>query len=211
MTKQRLLGECDMNGSVNTYEIKVSELDKLLDMCIKTVEGLSKASNIPKEHRDIVRVAISDTCELIDSILTTVKQRISDIRKVVVNNESYASDMISELGNMSEWEDSYRKFHMCGPLRDAAGELREGILGRFVQYFSFKNTDELKKTIERFLQTEESAGQFVGMMLDDLSKLDSKLGSDREMVIDKLNDARFKIQNYRDKFIELEKKVRNEI
>ena len=100
---------------------------------------------------------------------------------------------------------------MCGPLRDAAGELREGILGRFVQYFSFKNTDELKKTIERFLQTEESAGQFVGMMLDDLSKLDSKLGSDREMVIDKLNDARFKIQNYRDKFIELEKKVRNEI
>lgn len=200
-----------MNGSVNSYEIKVSELDKLLDMCIKTVEGLSKATKIPKEHRAKVRVAIGDTCELIDSILTTVKQRLSDIRKAVVNNESYASDMINELNNMSEWEESYRQFHMCGPLRDAANELREGVLGKLVQYFSFNNTDELKITIERFLQTEESAGQFVGMMLDDLSKLDSQLDIDREMVIERLNGARSKIQNYRDKFIELEKKVRNEI
>lgn len=200
-----------MNGSSNTYEISVSELDKLLDLCVKTIEALSGVSKIPKEQRNQVRDAVGDTCELIDSILTTVKQRLSDIRKAIINNDAYAADMISDLDNMSEWEDSYRKFHMCGPLRDAASELREGVLGRFVQYFSFKNTDELKNTIERFLATEEAAGQFVGTILSDLSDLDCELDNNRDLVLDKLKEARKKIQHYRDQFIALEKKVRDEI
>ena len=200
-----------MNGTTNTYQISVSELDKLLDICIKTIEGLSTASKIPKEKRNQVRAAIGDTCELIDSILTTVKQRLSDIRKAVINNDTYAAEMISDLDNMSEWEESYRRFHMCGPLRDAASELREGVLGKLVQYFSFKNTDELKNTIEGFLSTEAAAGRFVSTILTDLSMLGNELGTNRSMVLDKLQQARVKIQHYRGQFIELEKKVRDEL
>lgn len=200
-----------MNGSSNTFEISVSELDKLLDLCVKTVEVLSGVSKIPKEQRAQIREAVGDTCELIDSILTTVKQRLSDIRKAILNDDSYAAGMIADLDNMSEWENSYRQFHMCGPLREAASELREGVLGKFVQYFSFKNTSELKDTIEHFLATEEAAGQFVGIMLSDLSELANELDNDKDFVLDKLKEARTKVQEYRDRFIDLEKKVREEI
>jgi cell division septum initiation protein DivIVA len=197
--------------STNKYEISVSELNTFLDLCNKAIEGLSGASKIPKEQRKQVREAIGNTCELIDSILTTVKQRLSDTRKAVLGNSRYAADMISGLNNIGEWENSYRQFQICVPLREAASELREGVLGKLVQYFSFKNTDELKNTIEKFLATEATAGEFVRRILENLADLETKIDSDRAMVADELQHAKQKVQSYRDQFIDLEKKVRSTI
>jgi hypothetical protein len=196
------------NNSSSKFEVSVSELNKLLELCERALEGLSKARKIPKAQRQDVRDAVGDTCELIDSILTTVKQRLSDVRKAVLKDDPKAKDMIVRLDNASEWEGNYRRFHICGPLRDVASELRNGVLGRLVRHFSFKNPNELKQTIENFLQTEAAAGEFVSLLLQKQGALAAKLHENRAIVADELQNAKQQIQDYRDKFIDLEKKVR---
>jgi len=196
------------DGSSVTYQISVSELDKLLDLCQKAVDGLSAATKMTKANRERVRSAVGDTCELIDTILTTVKQRLSDIHKALLVGDSSAAPMIADLGNASEWEANYRRFHLCEPLRNAAGELRHGVLGQLVSYFSFKNPDELKTTIEAFLSAEEAAGRFVSQLLDRLTPLANEVGNDPQMVDREIQNARQQVQHYRDEFIALEKQIR---
>ena len=196
------------DDSIVTYQISVSELDKILDLCQGALDGLTKASQMTKANRQSVRNAVGDTCELIDTILTTVKQRLSAINKLLVADDPNAAGMIADLGNASEWEENYRRFHLCEPLRNAAGEIREGLLGRLVGFFSFKNPDELKATIETFLGAEEAAGRFVGQLLDRLTALAAEVDNDRAMVSKEITNARQQVQHYRDQFIDLEKKVR---
>ena len=199
------------NGTSTRFEISVSELDKLVDLGTKVLSGLTKASNFPKDQRQKVRDAVADTCELINSILTTVKQRVSDVRKAVLADDTRASNMIADLGSVSEWEDRYRQFQICEPLRNAAGDLRDGVLGRFVQYFSFRDKDDLRATVDRFLATEAAAGDFVGHLLDKLAGLGTELASNKQTVVDELGRARERIQAYRDQFVDLEKQLRSVI
>ena len=190
------------------FQISVSELDKLLDLCQRAVDGLVAASQMTKANRQSVRTAVGDTCELIDTILTTVKQRLSDINKAIISDDPSAASMIADLNNASAWEENYRRFHLCEPLRNAAGEIRTGVLGQLVGFFSFKNPDELKATIEALLGAEEAAGRFVGQLLDKLTGLANEVNNDRDLVSREIQNARQQIQLYRDQFIDLEKKVR---
>ena len=190
------------------FQISVSELDKLLDLCQRAVDGLVAASQMTKANRQSVRTAVGDTCELIDTILTTVKQRLSDINKAIISDDPSAASMIADLNNASAWEENYRRFHLCEPLRNAAGEIRTGVLGQLVGFFSFKNPDELKATIEAFLGAEEAAGRFVGQLLDKLTGLANEVHNDRDLVSKEIQNARQQIQLYRDQFIDLEKRVR---
>ena len=82
------------------------------------------------------------------------------------------------------------------------------MLGKLVGFFSFKNPDELKATIETFLGAEEAAGRFVGQLLDRLTALAAEVDNDRAMVSKEITNARQQVQHYRDQFIDLEKKVR---
>ncbi len=90
------------DDSIVTYQISVSELDKLLDLCQRALDGLSKASQMTKANRQSVRNAVGDTCELIDTILTTVKQRLSAINKALIADDPNAAGMIADLGNASD-------------------------------------------------------------------------------------------------------------
>ncbi len=195
-------------GDDQRFQISISELDELLNVLKELIKGVKEAAKLSKKQREEMRESIGDTCELINSILTTVKQRISDVYKELRMGDIEAKDHILELANSSEWEDKYREFKLCLPLRTAASEIRDSILGRFIEKFSFKNPDGLKSTIEQFLRAEEAAGQFVAAILKDLSQLGHKVDSRKKYVMAKLIEARDSIQKYRDKFIFLEKKMR---
>jgi len=65
------------DDSTVTYQISVSELDKL-DLCQRALDGLTKASQMTKANRQSVRNAVGDTCELIDSPLIVHKEIIGN-------------------------------------------------------------------------------------------------------------------------------------
>ncbi|MFB0502002.1 MAG: hypothetical protein ACETVP_05970 [Candidatus Bathyarchaeia archaeon] len=193
-------------------QISISDpLSNLFSALQQLAEGVKKATKLTKKQREEMRRALGETCELIDTILTTVKQRISDVEKEVRRNDDEASFHIYELGNMDIWENTYRQFHLCLPLRRAIEEIRMGILERFLKHFSFRDPAHLQETIEQFLKDERTAGVFVGKLLSDLSKLEKDVNTKREYAIDELEKARMAIQEYRDKFIDLERHVRKAI
>jgi uncharacterized protein YoxC len=196
------------DGNTQKFELSLSELDKFLDLTEKAIDGISKAATLTKQQRKEMRQSVGDTCETIDSILTSVKQRISFVNKELQNDIPSAKTHISELANAQEWESKYRKFQLCEPLRTAAGELRDSVLGKFIRFFSFKNPDDLRNTIDTFLKGEEAAGEFVAKLLHNLSLLANQADSRKDFVLSELEKARQSVQEYRDKFIKLEKEIR---
>lgn len=196
------------NGNSKTFEISVSELNKLLDLLQKLMDGIGKAATLSKQQRTEMRQSLGDTCEMIDSILTTVKQRISDLSKELRGDDPQAKTHISELADSGDWEHKYREFQLCLPLRTAASEIRDSILGKLIQFFSFKDSDDLRNTIEMFLASEAAAGDFVAKLLHNLSLLGNEADTRKEFVMAELEKARHSIQEYRDKFITLEKQIR---
>jgi len=197
------------NQNTQKFQVSIAELDRLLNLFEKLIDGVSKATRLTKDQRHQMRQSIGDTCEMVDLLLTAVKQHISHIiREMRAGNLQQVKNEIIELNNMDKWEHQYRAFQLCESLRTAGSEIRDGILGRFVSFFSFRDPDELRGTIESFLETERVAGEFIARLLYDLAQLHDEVDERPDFVLTKLEEARTVIQQYRDRFIELEKRMR---
>jgi hypothetical protein len=189
------------------FSVSLSDIDKLFELVEKTVAGFKNLSAIPENERNRVRDALIETTELIDSILLSVKLALTDTIDLVRNDNANAAQAISNLADTGAWEDQYRHFRLCWPLRKATSELRESVLDRLTNFFSFKNTDQLKAVLDSYLATEASAGELVSRMLRDLSKLGSEVGSRKDYVLQELETAKDAIHDCRKKFIDLEIKI----
>jgi len=193
------------------FSISLSDVDKLFELVEKTVAGFKNLSEIPEEERNKVRDALMETTELIDSILLSVKLALSDTIDQVKSGYGDAAKTIAGLADTGAWEDQYRHFRLCWPLRKATSELRESVLDRLTSYFSFKNTDQLKAVLDSYLATEASAGELVSRMLRDLSKLSNEVSTRKQYVIEELENAKDTIHDCRKKFIDLEIKISDAI
>ena len=198
------------NEKTSQFQVSFTfaELDKLLSLFERLVEGVGKAASLPENERREMRQSISETAEMIDSILTMVKQRISILIIEIRRGDKSVKQHLIELDNPCEWENHYREFQMCEPLRNAASELRDNFISRIKQFFVVKDRRTLKKGIEEFIRNERMAGEFVSKLLKKLTKLADKVDKKSEYVQNELEKARDSIQQYRDAFIDIEKRMR---
>jgi uncharacterized protein YlxP (DUF503 family) len=190
------------------FQISFSELDKILGLLTQLAEGVDKAAKLAVDKRAKMRQAIIKTCEMLDTVLTTVKQRISIIISEVDGKDPNVRKHIENLSSYEEWEKHYREFQMCEPLRQAAEELNRGVFQKLIGKFVFKDTSGIQNDIIEFMGNEHEAGLFVEKLLLNLSRLKNKVEADPNLVIKRLEKARGDIQVYRDLFIDLEKRVR---
>ena len=189
------------------FEISFSEVSQLIDVFQKLINGVSRATKMPKEHREEMRDAILETCEMIQTILINVKQRISIVHKSVKAGHASAKEQLKNLADEFEWEHECRTIQLCLPLAAAASEINRGLMGKWRAYLSFSKPRELTKTIDVFLKNEVAVGQFVGKMLHDLSELSGQVGRRKKFVLNSLDLARRSIRDYNNKFVALEIKL----
>ena len=145
---------------------------------------------------------------MIDSILTMVKQRISILIVEIRRGDANVKQHLIDLDNPHEWEGHYREFQMCEPLLIAASELRDNFISRLKQFFVVKDRRALKKGIDEFIQNERMAGEFVSKLLKKLTRLADKVEEKPQHVQKELEKARDSIQQYRDAFIDIERRMR---
>jgi hypothetical protein len=85
------------NQWAGKFEVSVSELNKPIEICTGALDALSRASQIPKAQRESVRNAVRETCGLVDSILTPVKQELHQAWKAVMADDPRAEQRIADL------------------------------------------------------------------------------------------------------------------
>ena len=197
-------------GSVGV-PVSMQEVDLALSAIKELARGIKEAKDLGKNERQKMRDALRETCEMIDTILTTVRGQISQILRELRLKDEEAARHIAYLGVAEFWEDAYRNLHLCVELRDTTSELKHSVINRLVGKYNFSDKEGLERQIEGVLRAEGAAANTISAMLDDLAKLCEKVDTDREMVIDEFEKARDTIQGYRDVFIELEKEMRESI
>ena len=195
------------DATSSEFSISLSDIDKLFELVEKTVAGFKNLSAIPENERDKVRDALIETTELIDSILLSVKLALTDAIDQVKSGYGDPSKTLANLADTDAWEGQYRHFRLCWPLRKATSELRESVLDRLTNFFTFKNTDQLKAVLDSYLATEASAGELVSRMLRDLAKLSDEVSERKDYVLKELETAKDTVHECRKKFIDLEIKI----
>jgi hypothetical protein len=89
--------------------------------------------------------------------------------------------------------------------------LRENFVSRLKQFFVVKDRTSLKNGIDEFIQNESMAGEFVSKLLKKLTRLADKVEKNPHHVQKELEKARDSIQQYRDAFIDIERRMRTSI
>lgn len=187
----------------------VSEVFKLIADLFSGVKKIGQASGV---HRQQLVKGLGDTAELIDQTLTILKQHLTTIiNHLSMDNLHEAKRMIGELGNYHEWESRYRQFQLCDPLMQAGRELDTLLNKELVNKIAFKDTPKLQQLINDYIRNEGSAGRLIGETLAELSGLAAHVDVDPIKVRQQLEKAKSEVQQWRDKFIALEKKMRKVI
>jgi hypothetical protein len=150
------------DGKISQVQVGLTftELDKLLSLFEKLIDGVSKAAGLPEDERRKIHQSISETAEMIDSILTMVKQRISFLIVEIRRDDANVKQHLIDLDNPYEWVGHYREFQMCEPLLIAASELRENFISRLKQFFVVKDRTSLKKGIDEFIKNDSPPDRF---------------------------------------------------
>jgi hypothetical protein len=97
------------DGKISQVQVGLTftELDKLLSLFEKLIDGVSKAAGLPEDERRKIHQSISETAEMIDSILTMVKQRISFLIVEIRRDDANVKQHLIDLDNPYEWEGHY--------------------------------------------------------------------------------------------------------
>jgi hypothetical protein len=204
-----------MDHSQVTVNLNIEPVSAVLDVCKKLVSAFHGVTEITDEERKEVRLAVSTTCEMIDTVLSTVKQRLgtiavklrAEIAKGSAADFGAVSSDIAGLRYTPEWEQQYRNFQLCEALRVASSELKSTFYGRFKARFALKDVGHLESVIDEFLDAKAGAGPLISALLDRLANLDTNVSEDPRTVLSEFEEARKRIQAFKDEFIAMEKQM----
>lgn len=164
--------------------------------------------NLKKEMKD----AIAGTAELIDETLVVLKQHLTEvISELRFGDKQQATQMIYKLGDFQGWETKYRQFQLCDALREATWKLESKGLYKLLNNIAFPDPDAIQRRMFDYIGGEVNAARSVGTMLMELSKLADSVGSDYNMVVGELEEARNEISKWRQAFIDLEIEIRSAV
>ncbi|MEO6831211.1 MAG: hypothetical protein ABI378_03080 [Chitinophagaceae bacterium] len=193
-------------------DINIKGLSDILKMISDLFSGVKNLGKLPAEHRAKLLKDIAATAEIIDETLTVLKGHLSKvIFEIQMGDKATAAQMVAELANNSFWESHYRQFQMCHSLWNAGRELDTLVNKELVNKISLKDAAALTGIINGYIAGEGSAGRLVSETLADLSKLTPEVDTNPQLVVASLEKAKSEIQDWRDKFIDMEKELRRAI
>lgn len=193
-------------------EIKIQGLSEIFEIIGSLYKGVKAAAEIPETAQKEMNEALADTAELIDETLTILKQHLSSvIAELKFGDEDKARLMILNLANFQEWEQKYRRFELCDTLRGAVISLDKKGLFKLKNKVSFGDMDKLQQLIWDYIGGEVNAARSVGEMLVNLAKLSDFDPAKKDAVIASLDKARVEIHSWREKFMDMEKKIRSAV
>ena len=190
--------------------LKIEGFKEVLDILKDLLSGIKSAGQIPENNKKEMKEALASTAELIDETLTILKQHLSGIlSELKFGDRQTARKMIFELGDFRAWEDKYRQFQMCDKLRDATDNLERKGLYKLLNNLSFNDPEQIQQKMWDYIGGEVNAAKSVGTMLVELSRLESKVDTEFDLVADSLEQARNEVGHWRQIFIDFEKEIRN--
>lgn len=190
-------------------EINIKGLSDVLQLITSMFTGVKNLGKLPSEHRTQLFKSLSGAAEVIDETLTILKGHLSKVQSVIRQEDvARAHDMVSELAVEPFWESKYRQFQLCDSLHQAGRELDTLLNRELLNKVAFKDAQEIQILISKYIAGEGAAGRMISELLQDLGALAPLVATDPQKVQDKLESAKHSIQEWRDKFIELEKELR---
>lgn len=190
-------------------EINIKGLSDVLQLITSMFTGVKNLGKLPSEHRSQLFKSLSGAAEVIDETLTILKGHLSKVQSVIRQEDvARAHDMVSELAVEPFWESKYRQFQLCDSLHQAGRELDTLLNRELLNKVAFKDAQEIQILISKYIAGEGAAGRMISELLQDLGALAPLVATDPQKVQDKLESAKHSIQEWRDKFIELEKELR---
>lgn len=190
--------------------LKIEGFKEVLDILKGLFSEVKSAAQIPETNKKEMKEAVAATAELIDETLTILKQHLTIVlSELKFGDKQAARKMIFELGDFRGWEDKYRQFQLCDKLREATYNLERKGLYKLLNNFSLKDPDEMKRKMDDYIGGETNAAISVGAMLIDLSRLETKVDTEYDLVIDLMDEARNEVGKWRQVFIDFEKEIRN--
>lgn len=190
-------------------EINIKGLSDVLQLITSMFTGVKNLGKLPSEHRTQLFKSLSGAAEVIDETLTILKGHLSKVQSVIRQEDvARAHDMVSELAVEPFWESKYRQFQLCDSLHQAGRELDTLLNRELLNKVAFKDAQDIQILISKYIAGEGAAGRMISELLQDLGALAPLVATDPQKVQDKLESAKHSIQEWRDKFIELEKELR---
>lgn len=192
--------------------MNIATFNEIFEILKNIYIGLSAAKDLSEKTRQEMKDAIADTAELIDETLTILKQHLSTlISELKFGDRIKAENMIGLLNSYPAWEDKYRSFQLCTPLREATYNLEKKGLYQYLNKVSLGDASTIQQRMRDYLGGEVNAAHSIAKMLNNLSVLDSKVSTDPLMVIQALEQARNEVSALRQAFIEIEIQIRDSI
>ncbi len=190
--------------------LKIEGFKEVLDILKGLFTEIKSAAQIPEINKKEMKEALAATAELIDETLTILKQHLSSVlSELKFGDKQNARKMIYELGDFQGWEDKLRQFQLCDKLREATYNLERKGLYKLLNNFSFNDPDEIRRKMDDYIGGESRAGVSVGLLLENLSHLESKVDTEYDLVVKNMEDARIEIANWRQIFMDFEKEMRD--
>ncbi|MBS1645600.1 MAG: hypothetical protein JST36_11245 [Bacteroidetes bacterium] len=193
-------------------EINIKGLSDVLQLITSMFTGVKNLGKLPSEHRSQLIKSLSGTAELVDETLTILKGHLSKVQSVLRQGDpTLAQDMVSELAVEPFWESKYRQFQLCDSLHQAGRELDTLLNRELLNKVAFNDAQEIQNLIMKYIAGEGAAGRLISELMQELGALSPLVASDPQQVQDRLELAKQSIQEWRDKFIDLEKELRTAI
>jgi hypothetical protein len=192
--------------------IKIEGFSEVLSILKNLFSGVKSAVNLPEKKRAEMKEAIANTAELIDETLTILKQHLTKIlSEIKFGDRQEAKKMIYELNDFHAWENKYRQFQLCEPMREAAFNLERKGLYQLLNNASVKDPGFIQQRMWDYIGGESNAANSVGTMLKELSQLAGVVDNTPDIVAHHFEKAREEVGLYRQSFIDLEKEIRNSV
>src|SRR5690349_13693849 len=117
----------------------------LIDAIEKSINALSKISNLPKDTRDQLRTTFEETFKLLDTSLNMVTIRISEILRMEKATEFKKE--IKQLNNDVGWTQAEREFRLCKSLRHTVNETQR-LKQKILKFVSVQNWTAMQNQME---------------------------------------------------------------
>jgi hypothetical protein len=193
------------------FKLHLADIEKVLDILERLGSGIASVKDFPASQRTKMRSALSEAAQLLDTILSLVRQRLHDIILDIDNDPDAAKLSLQQLANVEEWEQSFRQMSLCGPLRATANDVCKTVVGAVTKRIVFKDATSMEGMIQWFMRGESQTAESVGTMLQDLATLHTIVAKSPKKVVRQLNLARETLQKHRSRFIALEADIQSHI
>jgi hypothetical protein len=156
----------------------------LIDALSKIASGFKAITTLTKSERNEYREILKETFLLLDTTLTMIIIRLSEIQRQPSDNDFLRE--VSELTYFPSWVNAEREFRLCNSLRTAYRETQT-ISGKLTGIISMEDWSALLQQMQLILAGENQVADFIIQKFWSLSS-DAQMANNDKEVITELRD-----------------------